>query len=152
MGLMEGININEGTETDTPFKFFGAPWLDAELLLNEFTVLQLPGIKAQVCGYTPNDSLYKNETCTGLKLSVTDANTFRPVLTGLELLGLIINLFPDKCKERLYKTVANPTGKNHLDKLTGVPDSFSKIENGDFVKQHYSAGNWNEVIRPYLLY
>ncbi len=151
MGLMEGININEGRGTDTPFKVFGLPGLDAELLLKEFCSLGLPGINATTCSYIPNDSLYKKELCNGFRLSVTDADSFRPVLTGLELLRLIINLFPDS-KERLYKTVANPTGKNHLDKLTGIFNSFHKIKNGEFLKQHYSTSNWQETIKPYLLY
>jgi len=152
MGLLEGININEGRGTETPFKIFGAPWLDAELLLKEFSSLRLPGINTAAYSYIPNDSLYKNELCNGFKLNVTDADSFRPVLTGLELLRLMINLFPNECKERLYKTVANPTGKNHLDRLTGVFKSFDKIKSGDFLEQHYSTGNWQEIINPYLLY
>lgn len=152
MGLMEGININEGRGTDTPFKTFGAPWLDSDILLKEFTQLSLPGIEAQACTYLPNDSLYKDKLCNGLKLTVTDSDSFRPVLTGLELIRLLIKLFPDKCKERLYKTNANPTGQNHLDKLTGAVYSFYKIKEGTFLKQHYTTDNWQEKIKPYLLY
>jgi len=152
MGLMEGINVNEGRGTETPFKIFGAPWLDAELLLNEFNAKKLPSIKAQTCSYIPMDSIYKNEICKGFQLNITNPGSFRPVLTGLELLSLIINLFPDKCEERLYKTLANPSGENHLDKLTGVLNSFNKIRNRDFIEQHYTSVRWDEIIRPYLLY
>jgi uncharacterized protein YbbC (DUF1343 family) len=30
MGLLEGINVNEGRGTDKPFLQFGAPWINAE--------------------------------------------------------------------------------------------------------------------------
>ena len=30
MCLFEGVNLNEGRGTDTPFKIIGAPWLDPE--------------------------------------------------------------------------------------------------------------------------
>jgi uncharacterized protein YbbC (DUF1343 family) len=152
IGLLEGIIINEGRGTNSSFKIFGAPWIDSKKILKKFLNLSLPGIKAESISYTPSDSLYATEKCHGLKLAITDADKFKPVLTGLELIKLIQNLFPDKCEERLYKTVANPTGKNHLDKLTGVFNSFEKIKNGELLQQYYTIGNWKEVIRPYLLY
>ena len=152
MGLLEGININEGRGTGTPFKIFGAPWLNSTVLLNEFKLLNLPGTNASACSYTPNDSLYKNETCNGIKLSITDTEFFKPVLTGLEIIRLVQNHFPENCKERLYKTVANPSGKNHLDRLTGVINSFDKIKNEEFLRQHYTTDNWQKKIKPYLLY
>jgi uncharacterized protein YbbC (DUF1343 family) len=152
MGLLEGIIINEGRGTNSPFKIFGAPWIDSKKLLRKFLNLSLPGIKAESISYTPSDSIYANEICHGLKLATTDADKFKPVLTGLELIKLIQNLFPDKCEERLYKTVANPTGKNHLDKLTGVFNSFEKLKNGALLQEYYTTGNWKEDIGPYLLY
>ena len=151
-GLVEGINVNEGRGTPTPFKIIGAPWIDSEVLLKEFLKLSLPGIKAEPIRYTPTDSLYANELCYGLNLEITDVNKLNPVLTGLELIRLIQTLFQDECEERLYKTVANPKGKNHLDKLTGVMDSFKKIKNRELLQQYYATGNWKEVIGPYLLY
>jgi uncharacterized protein YbbC (DUF1343 family) len=152
MGLIEGINVNEGRGTETPFKIVGAPWINPQVLLNEFSRLSLQGVKAGSIDYTPADSVYANEICHGLKLMITDTDKFKPVLTGLELIKLIQNLFSDKCEERLYKTVANPTGKNHLDKLTGVFNSFGKIKSGGLLQQYYTTGNWKEDIRPYLLY
>lgn len=152
MGLLEGINVNEGRGTDTPFKIFGAPWIDSEILLKEFLKLSLPGFFAQKIKYIPAESVYANQTCYGLQLNVTDEYTFKPVLTGIEIIRLIQILFPDYCEERLYKTVANPSGKNHLDKLTGVVNSFKKIKSDELLNQHYSIAEWEEEIKPYLLY
>jgi uncharacterized protein YbbC (DUF1343 family) len=152
MGLLEGINMNEGRGTDTPFKIMGAPWIDAEQLNTAFSNLQLPGIKSVHINYTPAWGMYANEHCNGLQFSITDSNSFRPVKTGLHLLNLIASLYPLHCKERLYPTVANPSGGGHLDKLTGVHHAFEKIMNGEFLSSKLNPATWKEVIQPYLLY
>ncbi len=152
MGLLEGINVNEGRGTDSPFKIVGAPWIDAQQLNTAFTDLQLPGIKSVAINYVPEWGMYANESCNGLQFSVTDSNSFRPVETGLQLVSLIISLYPEHCKERLYKTVANPSGAGHLDKLTGVYKSFEKIKNGESISATLQPKEWKEIIQPYLLY
>jgi hypothetical protein len=71
----------------------------------------------------------------------------------LQILQLLINLYPVDCKERLYPTVANPTGENHLDRLTGIKNSFEKIKSGNFFNEKFWDGRqWESVIKPYLLY
>jgi uncharacterized protein YbbC (DUF1343 family) len=152
MGLLEGININEGRGTETPFKVFGAPWIDSNLLLKEFLSLSLPGISAQKAEYDPSESVYTNLICFGLQLHITDSNSFKPVLTGIEIIRLIQTLFPGNCEERLYKTVANPSGINHIDRLIGVVNSFEKIKSGEMLSQYYHTADWKNKIEPYLLY
>jgi uncharacterized protein YbbC (DUF1343 family) len=152
MGLLEGINVNEGRGTKTPFKIFGAPWINASQLQKAFLSLQLPGIGCESFVYTPTVGLYANEHCNGLKLFVTDIFSFRPVQTGLKLIHLITSLYTDHCQERLYSTRANRTGKGHLDKLTGVYHSFKKIKNGVLPETGLADSTWKELIQPFLLY
>ena len=89
MGLLEGININEGRGTETPFKIFGAPWINTSQLQNAFHSLQLSGISSEPIVYTPTGGLYANESCNGLRLFITDGLSFHPVHTGLKLIHLI---------------------------------------------------------------
>lgn len=152
MGLLEGINVNEGRGTDTPFKIMGAPWINAEQLNNAFIGLQLPGISTAAVSYTPSCGLYANEVCEGLNFSISDSQAFEPVKTGLELLRLIALLYPEQINERLYPTVANPSGKKHLDKLTGVCQSFEKIKNGEELSASLHPEDWAKIIQPHLLY
>jgi uncharacterized protein YbbC (DUF1343 family) len=151
-GLLEGINVNEGRGTETPFKVLGAPWINASELHNGFRFLQLKGIDAQPISYKPISGLYTNELCHGLKLSVTDASKFHPVKMGIQLIHLVISFYPAHCAERFYKTNVNPTGKNHLDKLTGVYQSLEKIKNGHKLETILSNSQWKKVIQPYLIY
>jgi uncharacterized protein YbbC (DUF1343 family) len=152
MGLLEGINVNEGRGTNDPFKILGAPWIDADQLHEEFEKLTLPGITTHPCSYEPGSGLYHKEKCYGFQLEITDRSSFRPVRTGLALIKLIASLYPGRCKERLYKTRANPTGDRHLDKLTGIYDSFERIKNLGMTDPNRDASEWNKLIGPYLLY
>lgn len=152
MGLMEGINVNEGRGTDFPFKIIGAPWINSEKLVQNFQSLSLPGISGQEYSYPATDSLYKNEFCNGMKLIIEDPSVFKPVLTGLEMIRLLSSLFPESCLEKKYPTRANPTGENHLDKLTGVLHSFEKIKSGEIMEDYKKGKGWEEKIAPFLLY
>jgi uncharacterized protein YbbC (DUF1343 family) len=152
MGLLEGIIVNEGRGTNSPFKIIGAPWIDAVQLNTTFNNLQLPGIKSMAISFTPAWGMYPGEVCKGLQFSITDTRCSRPVETGLQLLQLIISLYPKECKERLYPTVPNPTGGGHLDKLTGVYHAFEKIKKGELLSTKLKPTDWKEIIQPYLLY
>jgi len=110
MGLLEGINVNEGRGTDKPFLQFGAPWINSEDLLQQINKRRFDGINIQPVSYTPIDSLYKNEECNGLELSVTDPKKFHPVSFTINLIALLFSIYPNQIEERAYKTNANPTG------------------------------------------
>ena len=100
MGLLEGINVNEGRGTDKPFMQFGAPWINAEELQLELKKKDHTGIDLQPCSYIPADSLYKNETCYGLELNLTDVNKFHPVAFGIDLISVLFKLYPDQVKRK----------------------------------------------------
>jgi len=152
MGLLEGINVNEGRGTSDPFKTVGSPWINADQISEEFESRRLPGIISQPYSYQPMSGLYSNEKCYGLRFYISDISSFRPVRTGLELIKLITSLFPDHCQEREYKTRANPTGERHLDKLTGIYHSFEKVKNIDMTGLTQDIPAWKDVIHPSLLY
>jgi uncharacterized protein YbbC (DUF1343 family) len=152
MGLIEGINVNEGRGTEFPFKIFGAPWINASLMHDAFQNLQLPGIKAEVCSSKPAYGIFADQWCFGLQLTITSEAEFRPVNTGLQLIELIAGLHNDLCTERRYKTIANPSGDKHLDKLTGVAGAFEKIKNKQMPNPSNFRLTWKKLIQAYLLY
>ncbi|MBS1621205.1 MAG: DUF1343 domain-containing protein [Bacteroidetes bacterium] len=152
MGLLEGINVNEGRGTDTPFKIVGAPWIKKSELQEEFLSLKIKGIRSQAHSYIPVSGQYVNENCNGIRFSITDASQFRPVHTGLQLIHLLISLYPDYCTNRFYKTNVNPSGENHLDKLSGVAQSLEKIKKGEIPQSYLNNPEWKALITPFLLY
>ena len=152
LGLLEGINVNEGRGTDLDFKVFGAPWINAIILKEKLDDLNLPGVAFSITQYTPNWGMYANEVCFGLTIQVTHKTVIKPVALGLEILKQLITNYPHHCKERLYKTNAYPGGDNHLDKLLGLPNSFAQIKNNVRIKTEINSKLWQEVITPFILY
>jgi uncharacterized protein YbbC (DUF1343 family) len=151
MGLLEGINVNEGRGTDKPFLQFGAPWINAQELQVEMENKKITGIEIKPCSYLPADSLYKNEKCYGLKLTVIDANKFHPVNFGVHLTSTLCKLFPHAVKERAYITNVNPTGGGHLDKLLGIENAFELLKHGKTIQTDVSQ-MWLSEITSFLLY
>lgn len=151
MGLLEGINVNEGRGTPHPFTQFGAPWINAEELKTIIIQKDLPGIDIKSCSYIPTDSLYKNENCNGLKFQITDRERFRPVSFGIHLIAALFKLYPNQVKERAYVTNANPSGMGHLDKLLGIKNASNLFKQGTAIKTEV-AGPWTIEVSPYLLY
>jgi uncharacterized protein YbbC (DUF1343 family) len=151
MGLLEGINVNEGRGTEKPFQKCAAQWLKNEFLCEKMQKLNISGIVFSITGYTPASGLYAGRFCKGLKWRLTDSNSFKAVKTGIALLQTIMQLHPEHIAERLYITHANPTGEGHLDKLLGVPGSFDKLKRGEKIETDV-AEEWAGMIKPYLLY
>jgi uncharacterized protein YbbC (DUF1343 family) len=151
MGLLEGINVNEGRGTEKPFMKFGSPWINAEELHERLLDKLIFGIKTMPCSYVPNDSLYKEEICYGLELAITDEKTIQPVSFGIKLMSSLFDLYPQHITERAYVTNANPTGSGHLDKLLGIKNAFNLLRSGEKPDTDIS-GNWTTEITPFLLY
>src|SRR5436190_10024728 len=151
MGLVEGINVNEGRGSDKPFMQFGAPWIIVEDLQLELKKKDHNGVNLTPCSYIPADSLYENETCFGLELNLTDANKFHPVAFGIDLISILVKLYPHEIKERAYVTNANPTGSGHLDKLLGLKNAFELLKHGESIQTDVSQ-TWLSEINSFLLY
>ena len=149
MGLLEGINVNEGRGTDKPFIQFGAPWINAEELKMELK--NISGVDLKPCSYVPAESFYKNEDCHGLELINIKKDIFHPVVFGIELIRTLIKLYPEHVQQRAYVTNVNPTGENHLDRLLGIKDSFELLRSGHGLQTNISQ-SWQDEIAPFLLY
>ena len=149
MGLLEGINVNEGRGTDKPFIQFGAPWINADEL--KMKLKNIKGIDLKTCSYMPTDSLYKNENCYGLELNTIEKAIFHPVAFGIELVSTLIKLYPQQVQQRAYVTNVNPTGDNHLDRLLGIKGSFQLLRSGHSLQTEISQ-SWQNEIAPFLLY
>ena len=151
MGLLEGINVNEGRGTDKPFMQFGAPWINSTELQNALIQNNLSGLDIKCCTYIPINSLYKNENCNGLELIVIDKNKFCPVAFGINLISMLIKLYPLQVKERTYVTNANPTGSGHLDKLLGIKNALDLLRSNASIETNVSK-IWSKELGHFLLY
>jgi uncharacterized protein YbbC (DUF1343 family) len=94
VGLLEAANVSVGRGTELPFEVLGAPWINGEALAAAFTALDLPGVRFVPTQFTPRASVYKGEACQGVRILLTDRETFRAVRTGLEIAATLHRLYP----------------------------------------------------------
>jgi len=85
MCLLEGTNISEGRGTCRPFELFGAPWLDANEVVERLTREALPGVKFRAAGFTPTFDKYRGTSCSGAMIHVTDRRAFLPLRTAIAI-------------------------------------------------------------------
>jgi uncharacterized protein YbbC (DUF1343 family) len=85
--LFEGTNVSEGRGTTRPFELVGAPWADAERLAGAMNALCLPGVWFRPAVFEPTFHKHAKAACGGCQIHVRDRAVFRPVETGVALLG-----------------------------------------------------------------
>jgi uncharacterized protein YbbC (DUF1343 family)/D-alanyl-D-alanine dipeptidase len=87
----EGTNISEGRGTDRPFEQIGASWLDAAAVVRSMSDMQLPGIRfeAVTLPMEPTSRKFAGQDIPGIRLHITDRETYRPVRTALLLIDAI---------------------------------------------------------------
>lgn len=85
IGLLETTNVSVGRGTARPFEYFGAPWLDAEKLIDYLESEELPGLRFHPVVFEPGSSVYAGEQCVGIRFEVSDRDAVRPVATGLAI-------------------------------------------------------------------
>ena len=109
--LLEGTNISEGRGTENPFKWIGAPWLNGGLLATELNKEGLPGVSFASVEFTPIElpgiainPKYQGESCSGVKIKITNRNTYKSVQVGITILSVLQILYPEKIE---YKPFLN---------------------------------------------
>lgn len=89
MCLFEGTNMSVGRGTTLPFQYIGAPFINADELVEKLNNEQLKGVKFFPAYFTPNSSIYKDEACEGVYIAITDRNTFQPVRVAIKIFNII---------------------------------------------------------------
>lgn len=146
----EGINVNEGRGTELPFQQMGAPWINAVALCDALRSKNIAGIHFEPARFIPRSGRYAHMECEGIRCSINNSNSFRPVHSGILLLQTLAALYPQQIQEATYPTRANPSGGGHLNRLMGLPNSFEKIMKMEPIDT--TVPFWKEEMAPYLLY
>lgn len=128
--LIEATELSEGRGTTRPFQLVGAPGLDPVALADRLTARGLPGVAFLPTYFKPQFQKHRGQACGGVELVVTDARTFRPYRTGVELLFTFRQVAPDlfAWRHAPYEFVEDIPA---IDLLTGGPECREAIEDGD---------------------
>ncbi len=151
--LIEGTNVSEGRGTTKPFELIGAPYINSNELASELNHLNLPGVDFRAASYTPSFSKHAGKLTHGVQIHVTDKEEFKPVITGLNLVKTIHDLYPENFEFR----AENSSGVSFFDLLVGNGWIREAIEQGESVEDMQER--WEDDLKDfkrvrgnYLLY
>ncbi len=94
--LWEGANISEGRGTTRPFHLCGAPFIDALSVKEELDSYDLPGVVFRPAVFEPTFHKFQGQVCQGLELHPMDKRSFKPYLTSLTILEVLLRRYPEQ--------------------------------------------------------
>ncbi|MBS4195983.1 exo-beta-N-acetylmuramidase NamZ family protein [Lederbergia citri] len=149
--LVEGTNLSEGRGTTRPFEYVGAQFVDGYKLAKAFNQKNLPGVLARPVSFVPTYQKHKDSVCEGIQIHVVDRHKIHALKTGLTLLEIIAEMYPNDFQFNEY-----PNGKFFFDLLAGTKRLRSLILNGRanvFLEScEEQVVQFQKQKEPYLLY
>ncbi len=150
--LAEATNVHAGRGTDEPFHYFGAPWLDANRLVQAVAQYDLPGVRLVPTEIRPTAdravyTTYRDTAFTSLRIEVTDRRTFQPVYTTLVLLTEAKRQNPERFR------IMN-TGFTQMIGSTWAREAFDRGEDPRVIQARWrqELQAWEQKRARYKLY
>jgi uncharacterized protein YbbC (DUF1343 family) len=148
--LFEATNLSVGRGTPVTFHVVGAPWVDAARLVARMNTYRFPGVRFERAEWTPvnpGDRRYAGELNRGIRLIITDRETYDPTRVAVAAMIEIRKLHPDR-----FKWVGAG-----INELAGNARFRRQIDAGESLEQ--VTRRWDQQVRaftarrrPYLLY
>ena len=134
--------VDIGRGTTLPFRIVGAPWLNADHLINRLTGIHLPGVRFSPYRYRAARDPVKDLTLDGIRIQVTNPAVFRPVTLSIHLLH---ELEQQAGEKRMWNTPGTR------------PEFFDKLYATDRVRLQLRASSsprdivraWRHDLRPF---
>jgi uncharacterized protein YbbC (DUF1343 family)/CubicO group peptidase (beta-lactamase class C family) len=98
VGLLESCSVSVGRGTFTPFEVIGAPWIEDVRLAEAMNAAALPGVRFVPVRFTPTDYIYKNQSCGGINVILTDREKCQVVDIGITAAEILNRWYPDEFK------------------------------------------------------
>ncbi|ACY49096.1 exo-beta-N-acetylmuramidase NamZ family protein [Rhodothermus marinus] len=155
--FFEAVDGSEGRGTDAPFLQVGTPWANARALADTLNARGLPGVRFEPVTFTPRPRpgaphpRYEGRPLHGVRLHITDRQTFRPVVTGIHLLHAFYHQAPPSFRNAFIQR------PDWLARLAGTERLYELLRNG--ATPETIVASWEKEVeafrqrrRPYLLY
>ena len=127
--LLEATNLSEGRGTDIPFQILGAPWLNADKIINVLNSKNIEGVKFLKTSFSPrsikgksSNPKYIDEYCNGIKIIILNKEIINPLKITLLLLDAVKKEHPNNFKI---------TSSTFFDKLYGNDELRRCIESNN---------------------
>ena len=108
IGLLETTNLSVGRGTDSPFEVFGAPWMDGQRVAATLNARGIAGVRFTPVRFTPASSVFKNEECSGVRITLVDRQALDAVALGIHVATALRDLHPkDWSPEKLNRLLVS---------------------------------------------
>jgi len=94
VGLLETTALSVGRGTDTPFEVVGAPYIDDVELARRLNAAAIKGVRFIPIRFTPDASVFRNQTCGGVNIILTDRDQETVVDIGLHIARTLHGMYP----------------------------------------------------------
>ena len=130
----EGTQLSEGRGTTRPFELIGAPYIDPDAYAANLNALGFPGVFFRSCGFQPTFQKNAGVSCGGVQIHVKDRKSFEPVITGVAMVKLAYDMYPDqfRWKDPPYEYVYD---QNPFDVISGTNKIREAIEQGSQLQE-----------------
>jgi uncharacterized protein YbbC (DUF1343 family) len=135
LGCFEASNLSVGRGTDSPFLWFGAPWMKAGKIAKKLNKAGLAGVKFSPLRLTPAKDVYEGKPCEGVKIEVTDKAAVRA-------LDIFVNASYWLRKYNKEDLKFDPV---EIRKMTGSGDFYNLLESGATPAQIIAAFDRNNA-------
>lgn len=139
--LFEATNVSVGRGSAAPFRTMCAPWLDGA------------GVTDALSADGRLDGVALDGSIGQLTLRVAERRAVRPVAIGLALLECVFRLHHADFSWSTYPTAANPSGREHLERLIGAVSVRESLEAGSALAPDLvRVSGWASRVEPVLVY
>jgi len=94
IGILETTNLSVGRGTDSPFEVFGAPWMDGPRVAATLNARGIAGVRFTPVSFKPLSSVFKDEACSGVRITLVDRNALNAVALGIHVATALRDLHP----------------------------------------------------------
>jgi uncharacterized protein YbbC (DUF1343 family) len=143
----EGTQLSEGRGTTRPFELVGAPYIDPADYAKRLNERELPGVYFRSCIFRPTFQKHAGISCGGVQIHVLDREKFEPVVTGLIMVQIAHDMYPDEFhwKEPPYEYVYD---RNPFDVIAGTSSIRQAIEAGGSTDE--LEASWGDGLAEFM--
>lgn len=98
IACFEAANVSVGRGTERPFRWVGAPWMDAAAVVKRLRAADLPGVEFSVEKTSPTKSVFEGVLSNGVRMRVTDRDALKPLRLWAHFAAALRDLHPQDFK------------------------------------------------------
>jgi uncharacterized protein YbbC (DUF1343 family) len=145
--FFEGLTASEGRGTQEPFILLGAPWIDAQALVDDLNSRNLPGLRFEPATFTPvpltgmtRNPKFNGQEIYGARYVVTDSYAVRPVEAGIHMVHAFYKHTPEANKATFFRTEV-------MTRLAGTPRLQNMITDGKTAEEIIAS--WQDELNAF---